>query len=169
MLIKREADLPVDTVAVRCHDVAGRRRKVQVRITETGHVAVIVPPGETAEFTVDEAHDLWLVLRLAVIKAAGVGCPDADARPEHSYREVAGQFVVPCLDAVGRADRSVIISPATRGRVLFRAPAGGTAVLAPLQVGALRGALHAAVSRGPYPAELPTARTDAPTVEAMTA
>jgi hypothetical protein len=140
--------------SVHCHDVAGRRRTVVVHPTGTGHVTVIIPPGEVAELTADEALHLWTVLRLAVIDAAGVQRPDPPAHGAARYRKLRGMFAVPCLDAIGRDDRAVTITPIGDGRVSITAPAGGAAVLAPLQVGALRGALRDAASwRCPQPTE----------------
>lgn len=132
--------------SVRCHDVAGRRRTVRVRPTDIGHVIVVVPPGEVAELTADEVLHLWTVLRLAVIDAAGVRRSLRSADAAASYRNVRGMFAVPCLDVIGRDDRAVTIAPISDGHVSITAPAGGAAVLAPLQVGALREALRDAAS-----------------------
>lgn len=127
--------------SVRCRDVAGRRRTVLVRAACRGRVLIVVPPGEVAEFTAEEAHHLWTVLRVAVVDAAGIRRPSRSGRPS-TNRAACGRFAVPCLDALGRDDRAVAISPLRDGQVRISAPAGGVAVLEPLNVGALRAALR---------------------------
>jgi hypothetical protein len=54
---------------------------------------------------------------------------------------------------MGRRDRCAIVKPIAQGRVTLRAPAGGYAVFAPLQVGALRGALRTAATESTCPTE----------------
>lgn len=137
--------------SIPCRDIAGRHRDVLVDVADTGHVVLIVPPGEVAQLSIDGARALWVALRLAVIDAAGTRRPEAHANPGLAYREVNGLFLVNVRDAVGRADRSIMVTPVSKGYVLVKAPAGGVAVLAPLAVGALRGALSVAAGRAVGP------------------
>lgn len=137
--------------SVRCRDVAGRRRTILVRPGNNGHVIVIFPPGEVAEFTADEVLHLWTVLHLAVIDAAGLRRQVTPTGATRRYRKVRGVFAVPCLDAIGRDDRAVTVSPSSNGGVSITVPAGSSAVLAPLGVGAFRGALRDAAGGYPQP------------------
>ncbi len=156
MLLKREADLPANTVAVRCHDVARRRRQVLVTLLNAGRVAVTVPPGEVAVFELDQAARLREVLRAAVIEGAAAAYAEE--------REAVAPFkaTVRCADAMDR-DRAMTITSDDRGRVAVGAPAGGVAVFRPLELGRLRAALRAAIRAAQQqPAPEPAARPNSP-------
>jgi hypothetical protein len=121
-------------LAIPCRDVAGRRRRTFVTVTSTGRVVMIVPPGEVAEFAIDEAHALRSALHSTVIAADPLLAPMTNH----------GECQLPCHDALGR-ERVAELASRPDGRVMFSAPPAGVAVFLPLQVGALRGALRAAI------------------------
>jgi hypothetical protein len=119
---------------VKCHDIAGRRRYTVVTST-SDRTVVQVPPGEIARFEVEDARALLSVLRHAVTAAVPI-----------APRRVQDHLFVPCQDAVGRA-RSMGVAPyGERGSLQIVAPGGGTAVFAPLQVGALRAIVRATIA-----------------------
>jgi hypothetical protein len=121
-----------DERRVKCHDIAGRCRYTVVTSTHDRTI-VQIPPGEVARFEPEYAHALRSALRHAVIAAI----PEAHRVKAHVF--------VPCEDAAGRA-RSIGVGPyGDSGSIELVAPGGGTAVLAPLQVGALRAAIRATI------------------------
>jgi hypothetical protein len=117
----------------------GRRRFVRVFLSSDNTIALAVPPGEVAIFSPDEALELRAVLR----QAAFIAC---DALPEDDSSHAAPQLnylssTIPCVDAIGR-QRALTVASRSGEPVVLIAPAGGVAVLRPLQIGSLRGALR---------------------------
>lgn len=128
---------PMWTVSVACSDIAGRRRVVDVMPRAGERVVVMVPPGEAAVLSVDEATELHETLRTATLVAAGVAEP---AWVANSFRRT-----IPCSDGLGRA-RAMAIATNPSGPVVLSAPPGGVAVFRPMEVVLLLGVLRDAIT-----------------------
>lgn len=144
-LSHRTQDLPAriadsTSVRTRCADVGGRRRSTVVTLLGDNRIMVEVPPGEVAYFTWDETQAFRDVLRTAVLLTA---------EPVHDQPSTPGELParfhasVPCFDGMSR-QRVVRVTTTDDDRVTVAAPAGGFAILTPLQVGALRDLLREA-------------------------
>lgn len=126
-------------VKVGCRDVVGRRRLIHVILLPDNMIALIFPPGEIAVLGPDEVLELRSELRQAVFMAC-------DALPEEAGPCMASpqnflSAAIPCTDASGRAQAICVRSMSGQPVVLI-APAGGVAVLQPLQVGRMRATLR---------------------------
>lgn len=126
-------------IKVRCRDVVGRRRFIRVVLLQGRTIALIVPPGEVAVLNSDDV----LHLRSALREAVFVAC-DALGGGDCSHAALDLSFLsctIPCEDAAGRP-RTITVTATSGEPVMLIAPAGGVAVLQPLQTGSLRGALR---------------------------
>ena len=137
MLTELETNRPGSTAAVPCRDVAHRRREVFVTPLPNGRVMVMIPPGEVAEFELEEVEELRAELRSATIHAT------VEPRPAMG---ACGSFsgTIPCSDAMGR-ERAVTVTTRRGGRVAVAAPPGGVAIFWPPRVGPFRAALRKAI------------------------
>jgi hypothetical protein len=126
-------------VKVECRDIVGRRRAVRVILLPDNTIALIVPPGEVALLGPDEVLQLRTALRQAVFIACDVlsGNDGLYAAPPSSFLCAT----IPCADAVGRK-RAISVRSMSEQPVVLIAPAGGVAVLQPLQVGRMRATLR---------------------------
>lgn len=132
---------PSGETVIRCLDFAHRRASLRVMLLPTNMIAVLVPPGEVSLLEPEQVVQLRDVLRVALVGAAEAEdrCPDNVGVSLHCFHTA-----VSCLDAVGR-ERELKVSFVRGPLIELASPAGGTAVLQPLKVGRLRGALQTAL------------------------
>ncbi|WP_112273555.1 hypothetical protein [Lentzea terrae] len=134
LLGRRQIDLLIGAVAVRCHDVAGRSRHVLISRMADEQVALTIPPGEVATLSGLQVDDLRDELRAAAFNAAGALVGErGEFPPAPNLRRVE----IPCTDAVGR-HRDIVVLSGVDNPVTLIAPAGGLAVLWSYQIGNLR-------------------------------
>ena len=142
MSLLSKGHLPAGSLAVRCRDIARRRRSIVVTVLAEDRIMVTVPPGEVAVLTPYQAQQLRDELRTAVLHPTGKPATrtDPDTGDLLSYHAA-----IPCHDGFQR-ERTLIVASTNGGHVTVSAPAGSTAVPSPLRVGHLRRALRNAIA-----------------------
>ncbi|MCO1575852.1 hypothetical protein M8C13_08790 [Crossiella sp. SN42] len=135
-----------ETIRVPCCDLNGRGRSLSITPLVGGDILLVIPPGEIARLNILQAHQFRERLRRAVFQSLCLSSNELSCTTSCTITGAAAvvRSAVPCVDTLGREFDLTVVSQFGEP-ITILSPPGEHALLKPLEVGRLRGAMATAI------------------------